>query len=195
MSNRNRNRMPTGVVVERGTIPAFDDQEQEQEQEQVQPAEDKTERQDPEPKAEPAPAQLSVRQQLQAKREAREAMLAERKRKSEEAKEAQELADLTALEDAEREYGHDRVKLVKTSRGGVIVKAPDAVKFNKFQDKAKPRTTDFTELLYPCAVYPATPTPADFLDQLLKAYPAELAKLCTAVCQLAGMANQEVEGE
>lgn len=141
--------------------------------------------------AEPKPEPKRQVSELHRMREEREAKLAERRAKQKAEAEAKELAELKALDEAEQKYGEDCVKLVQTAAGGVIVKKPDPIIYDRFQDKSNPKSKDFKELLYKCRVYPS----ADRLDQMLQDFPAVLAKACSGVFELAGVRAGDLSGE
>ncbi len=98
-----------------------------------------------------------------------------------------DLVEGPALEAAEREYGEDRVRLVQTPVGGVIVKVPARAKFKHFSDKERLRTDDFIELIQPCRVYPSAEKFADILDN----WPATVAQIANVVLSLAGVRTEK----
>lgn len=104
-----------------------------------------------------------------------------------------EYEDMAAveLEKAEAKYGKGRAGVVMTDEGPVVLKAPEAPTFRKFQDRAKYETEPMLDLVLPNVVYPTRKAFEDLNDRL----PATLARCASKVCELGGQRVKDLEGK
>ena len=102
-----------------------------------------------------------------------------------------EARDAEEIEKAEEKYGIDRVGVVRTRLGCVIVKRPNAVLYKRFQDRESAKTQDLEKLVRPCLVYPD----AAAFDRILEEQPATLTRVADCVVELAGFRAKEVSGK
>lgn len=84
-----------------------------------------------------------------------------------------------------------KIAAVETDLGVIIVKRSNPVLFKRFQDHGSTKTAELDKLVRPCLVYP---TP-DAFDRIVEELPATLSRVASAVCELAGIRSQEVQGK
>ena len=148
------------------------------------------------------PKTLSVREQLEAElaaaRAANAPHVAARTERVELAslreaieREKNALRDAPEIEKAEIEHGADKVAIVVTRLGAVVLKRPHMASYRRFQDEAKSKSEDVIKLVRPSVVYPA----AAELDRILSEQPGVLARLADAVATLADAAAEERRGK
>lgn len=97
-------------------------------------------------------------------------------------------ADAEALARAEEEIGANKIAVVHTDLGCVIVKRPNPIHYKRFRDKESAKTQDLDQLVRPCVVHP---TLARF-DAILEEQPATLDRVADRVVYLAGFRAKEV---
>ncbi len=96
--------------------------------------------------------------------------------------------DEEAIAEAEEKHGQQRIAVVRTDVGCVIVKRPNPLIYKRFRDKGDAKTVDLEKLVRACLVYPT----GDGLDQVLDEVPAALDRAANAVVELAGFRAKEV---
>ena len=140
----------------------------------------------------PAIAELkelrAKRAELAARREAR----ADNKSPAERlAAEKQALKDDEAIERFETEIGpnHEKIRVVRTSLGVIIVKRAHPASYKQFMDLKTTKMDDCEKLARKCVVYPE----AARLDEITEALPATWMRLAGALTKLAGHSNHELE--
>lgn len=107
------------------------------------------------------------------------------------AREKNALRDAPEIEKAELEHGIDKIAIITTLLGAIVVKRPHMASYRRFQDEAKSKSEDVIKLVRPCVVYPA----AAELDRILSEQPGVLARLADAVATLADAAAEERRGK
>jgi hypothetical protein len=127
-------------------------------------------------------AAKAAKAEFDRRREARDAA---RAAEAEVAKAEREVVEAAAIEAAECEHGPvgEKIAIVETIYGIVIVKRPHPVTYRKFQDEGKANVAAFTKFVDQCRVYPDQ----DALDKLLDAQPGKLVDCANAAAALAGM--------
>lgn len=109
--------------------------------------------------------------------------------------EAEERAfnDEQAIAAAEAEHGPvgKKIAVVHTDLGAIIVKRSNPVLFRRFQDAGATKIKDLDTLVRPCRVYPDEAA----FDRIMDELPATLARVASAVCELAGVRSQDVGGK
>jgi hypothetical protein len=109
--------------------------------------------------------------------------------------EAEELAlkDDQAIAHAEAEHGPvgKKIATVHTDLGVIIVKRPNMTLFRRFQDTGSMKHADLDKLVRPCRVYPDEAA----FDRILDELPATVARVASAVCELAGVRQQDTGGK
>jgi hypothetical protein len=98
--------------------------------------------------------------------------------------EQQALRDEIALDAAIEKHGPvgEKLAVVETPKGLVILQRASAMKFRRFQDKGDTSTEDVLALVRPCVVWPSQGE----LDVILDELPATLVRMASAVIDLAG---------
>lgn len=134
---------------------------------------------------EEAQARIAAAQRVQSARDEERAAVEEVEAMEREA------AGAEALLEAQTEHGANRVALVQTELGPVIVKAPHAATFRRFADKGSTKTADFEKLATPCLVFPDRTRFESILDQ----QPGVLLRVADRVAELAGVRTKETEGK
>ncbi len=135
-------------------------------------------------------------------RAAREALEQSRAAKAAEVQLEDELAaELHALEEAqlvdkfESEHGPlgRGIAVVRTARGPIVVRRPNASSYRKFLDKgAEKFSTEGLEILTrPCVLHPSKAA----FDTLIEELPHALIDAGNAVCELAGVRKAERSGK
>lgn len=107
--------------------------------------------------------------------------------------EEREARDAPAIAKAEEEHGPigEKIAVVKTGWGSVVLKRPNHVIFKRFQDKASAKSDDFLALVKPCVVYPDAKT----VEVIVEEYPATLVDLADVVVELARGRAREVSAK
>lgn len=142
---------------------------------------------------EPQTDELSAK--LEALREERLALKAEREARATPSVEEQIAAEENALkaerafDDAQRKHGAKQVRLVQCGDTAVIVRRPHWVAFRKFQDQNEFTYDGTEELVMGCLLYPERRA----LSKLLEAQPGVLAKIANACVELAGFKIDELK--
>lgn len=113
-------------------------------------------------------------------------------RRSVEAKEYA-LRDAPEIAAAEAEHGPigERIAVIETDLGAIVIKRPEPVVFKRFQDKGSTKTDDLLALVRPCLVYPD----AKRFGEILDALPATLSRLADEAVTLAGLRTKEAAGK
>lgn len=113
-------------------------------------------------------------------------------RRAVEAKE-RAIKDAPEIEKAEAEHGPigEKIAVIETDEGAIVIKKPPPVVFKRFQDKGTTKTDDFLALVKPCLVYPDQRR----LGEILEALPATLSRLADEAVALAGFGRKEVAGK
>lgn len=96
-----------------------------------------------------------------------------------------------ALEAAEKEHGAQRVALVMTDEGAVILKRPNRLNVQKFMDADRITSTTMIALVKSCVVHPDK----DAFDRLLDEQPAALAPIANVALTLAGAGAKSLAGK
>jgi len=98
-----------------------------------------------------------------------------------------------AIEKFTTEIGEvgDKIGTVFTRRGVIIVKKPNHVLFQRWQDVGKTTTTAAMTLVRPCVVYPDLVS----FDAWMQDQPGVLAFLADECCILAGIRIEEARGK
>jgi hypothetical protein len=109
------------------------------------------------------------------------------------ADEERELKNEVAIDKAEAEHGPigEKIAVLHTRGGVVIVKRAHSAAFRRFQDVGKQKTADCEVLLRPCLVYP---DPSTF-DKWAEAEPAIILRTANVICTLAGIRSEESGGK
>lgn len=128
--------------------------------------------------------------ELRGKREARDEAH-RRLRKLETAE--REAKNETAIAAALEEHGPigQKIAVIDTDLGAIIVKRPNPLVFKRFQSAGSVKWDDLEKLVRPCVVYPDKGA----LDTILEDLPATLTRVADAVVTLAGARAQEVSGK
>lgn len=103
------------------------------------------------------------------------------------------IAKLEAIEEAEAKHGplDQKIAVIDTDLGAVIVKRAHAATFRKYQDRGKSDHDTISNLVRPSLVYPAL---ADF-ERICDELPATMARCADAIVGLAGFRVQELSGK
>ncbi len=145
---------------------------------------------------------MSTPEDLNARLAAAEAAHAEAAQRRAEARSRSEMAarveaaeraaaDENALAEAESQHGAERIGIVETDLGRIILKRPHPAKFKQFQDSDRVTVDAVDEYVRSCLVYPE---PARY-DAICRELPATITR-CGRVCnRLAGERAQAVEGK
>lgn len=105
--------------------------------------------------------------------------------------EEREALDEEAIANAEAEHGANKIGIVRTDLGAVIVKRPHPAHYKRFRDRESAKTQDLEKLVRPCVVYPD----ATRFDAMLDEQPAILDRVANQVVELAGFRAREVSGK
>lgn len=97
-------------------------------------------------------------------------------------------ADEEAIAKYEEEIGAQKIRVVHTDVGCVIVKRPNPLLYKKFRDQGNTKTKDLEKLVHPCLVYP---TVTQF-EKMMEEQAATLDRTADAVVTLAGFRRKEV---
>lgn len=145
-----------------------------------------TEREELEARIKKAEEQLDGLEQQRAEREE----LAALRRKAEQKELA--LRDAPHIAKAEEEHGPigEKLAVVETDLGAIVVKRPNHLHYRRFQNKSSMSTDEVWALVKPCVVYPSIKETEAILEEL----PGVLMPgLSDAVIGLAGHRTKEVE--
>lgn len=129
---------------------------------------------------------------IEADREKRAQLAAYRR-----AVEAEEraIAEAPEIERLEAEHGAigEKIAVVETDMGAIVIKRPAPVVFKRFQDAgdSKPKSDVFASLVKPCVVYPDMKR----FNEILEALPATLSRLADEAVALAGFGQREAAGK
>lgn len=109
-------------------------------------------------------------------------------RMAEQAERALKLAE--KLPELEAQHGRvgEKMAVVETSLGSIVVKRPNALLFRRFLDNEKTNTTEIEKLVRSCLVYPS----AGEVDRIFDEQPASLMLCCDAVVDLAGFRSRSI---
>lgn len=99
--------------------------------------------------------------------------------------------DEEAIAEAEDAHGAEKIAVVRTSIGCVIVKRPNPLIYKRFRDKGEAKTADLDKLVRNALVYPD----ASKFDSMLEELPATLDHAANKVVELAGFRAKEVSGK
>jgi hypothetical protein len=136
-----------------------------------------------------AAAALEPIEAERAKREELAAYRREVERKERAVKEAPEIARLEA------EHGPigEKIAVVETDEGAIVLKRPAPVVFKRFQDAgdSKSKSDTFASLVKPCVIYPDMKR----FNEILEALPATLSRCADEVVALAGFGQKEAAGK
>jgi len=135
-------------------------------------------------------AARAARDELEKKNEGRRRLERLREEAAAEERGLFEAQKLIELEAAHGPLGK-AIRRVNTSEGMIVVKKPNHVLFQKYQDKGATDTEALQKLVRPCLVYPDK---ASF-DRICEEAPASLLKCANAVCALAGIGREEIAGK
>lgn len=104
-----------------------------------------------------------------------------------------ELEHEQALEQFEEQFGPvgEKIAVVKTRLGNIILRASNHTKFRRFQDKESMSMDDLDALVRPCVLHP---TLSEF-DLILKELPATLPRCANSIAVLAGVRAEEVRSK
>lgn len=108
------------------------------------------------------------------------------------AKARRDLADEEAIEKAIAEHGRidEKIAVVRSALGVVIVKRPSAMRFKKLQDQgADFSSTEVERFVRPSLLYPDP----DRFDQMTEDLPAIWMDCCSAMFRLCGVRKDSVE--
>lgn len=103
-----------------------------------------------------------------------------------------ELANEIAIADAEDKIGPlgEKIMVVRCVHGAIILKAPNHIKFRKFQDSTI--NVDTVEaLVADCRVYPV----ASEFDRWITDQPGVLQRCCEAIGNLAGLREPDFQAK
>lgn len=114
---------------------------------------------------------------------------AEKLRKLEAAE--REIADRKVVAAAEDEHGADKIAVIPTADGVVIVKRPPLMHYRKFANKTDPGLDDATQLALLCLVHPQRPA----FTELVEKYPAVPFLAATAIIDLAAGRKADRSGK
>lgn len=101
------------------------------------------------------------------------------------------LAEDTAFEAAQSQYGARAVRIVRTEEGAVILRRPHIAAFRKFQDAGEANSETTEELVKASLVHPSKPE----LDKLLRAQPGVLVQLASVCVELAGFRTADIKAK
>lgn len=102
------------------------------------------------------------------------------------------LRDGPYIAEAERTLGVDRIEVVDTDLGAIVVKRPHHQKFNAVMNKGANLTQDdLAGLVRTCVVYPEWEKTSEYLTEL----PATMVALADAVVRLAGSGAKARSGK
>lgn len=129
---------------------------------------------------------------IEADREKRAQLAAERRRVEAEERAIKEAPEIERLE-AEHGAIGERIAVVETDLGAIVIKRPAPVVFRRFQDAgdAKSKSDTFTSLVKPCVLYPDMKR----FNEILDALPATLSRLADEAVALAGFGQKEAAGK
>jgi len=104
--------------------------------------------------------------------------------------------DAPEIAKAEEQYGPigESIEVVQTSMGAIVVKAPHHLHWGPFQDKAinnKLKPSDVWKLVKTCLVYPDSAR----VEEIIEAQSGAVARLATAVTELADIETKERAGK
>ena len=142
------------------------------------------------------PEQIALEERLATARakkrkalERREAMRAASAPRLEVETEEIEARDEEAIANAEEKHGpvDQKIRVVRTELGCIILKRPNPVHYKRFRDKAEQDTEAFEKLVRPCVVYPDGVA----LDLILDELAGVLDRCANAVVALAGFRQKE----
>lgn len=105
------------------------------------------------------------------------------------AMEKRDLAGDEAFEKLALEHGAEKIALVPTDVGPVIVRRPHMASFRKYQDQGKATTNALELLTRPCVLYPTK----EEWDLMVRDLPFVLNASGDAVCVLAGVSREGAE--
>jgi len=107
-------------------------------------------------------------------------------------RERRALADAEATERFETEVGPDgeKIRVVKTALGSIILRRAHSVAYKRFMDLKTTRVEDCEKLVRPCVLYPDGAE----LDRMTEALPGTWLRLTGAITLLAGYRAEE-QGE
>lgn len=116
---------------------------------------------------------------------------AELRRRVEEAERV--AADLEVLEGLIAKHGEigDRLAVLHTSAGMVVVKRPNPLHYRRFQDQKDQQTEHVATLVRTCLVHPS----ATGFETICNELPATLLQVADLVASLAGVGKGRVEGK
>lgn len=137
---------------------------------------------------------LKKARERKAQAEAAREKLAEAQASELEVKRAEvEAEDAEAVLAAEQEHGAqgDKIGVINTPLGCVIVKRPSEIRFKQFQDNDKTDSSTMDQLIYSCLVYP---NPAQ-LGHLFSEYPAKRVAVANVAVYLAGARKEDLLGK
>lgn len=143
------------------------------------------------PAPDPHAAELADIRRKRAEVEARRTKLAdEREGPAALVRERRELADAEALERFENEIGpvDEKIRVVKTSLGSIIVRRPHVAAYKRFMDLKTTKVEDCEKLVRPCVLYPDAAT----LDTIVDTLPGTWLRLTGALTLLAGYRAEEL---
>jgi len=140
-------------------------------------------------KAEPVDELTALRAQLAAARAQRETAQEALERAAEIARLKQEIADEPHITKAVEEHGaiDDRIGLVQTAMGVVIVRRPKQAVWRRFSDAGSMKGPDIHTMVKQCLVHPD----AARFDSICDAYPATLEIVGGKVATLAQSRTKE----
>lgn len=93
-----------------------------------------------------------------------------------------------AIEAAEIEHGAEKIRVVDTPKGVIIVKRAHAASYKMFMDKQTTKVDDCEKLARRCVVYPTL----DEVDKIADEYASTWLRLAGAITKLAGHRADEV---
>jgi hypothetical protein len=109
--------------------------------------------------------------------------------------EAAELAarDAEAVKAAVAKHGKldEKIGVVYTRLGCIVVTRPHTASFRMFQDLEEPKGSDVEDLVMPCVVHPSRKD----ADKMLEELPGTLAQLADKVALLAGVKRSKLAGK
>lgn len=103
----------------------------------------------------------------------------------------QDALDVEALEMLEAEYGADKIGVVTTEMGIIVLKRCGALRYKKFQDLENAKTLDIEKLVRPCVIYPDNTR----FELICAEQPATLLQCGNKVAVLAGVKGDELAGK
>ena len=103
-----------------------------------------------------------------------------------------DLADEEAIEKAIAEHGKldEKIAVIRTALGAVIVKRPSAMRFKKLQDQgADFKSIEVERFVRPSLIYPDV----ERFDQMTEDLPAIWMDCCSAMFRLCGVRKDDIE--